>query len=539
VNESRRQLNAAAARLAAADASGCLLICNHMLLAQPGLLEAVHLRGISHAQLGNTDQAIADLSQLWSVQKNNAHAALLLGSQLRLAGRFDEAVAPLSAARSQPKFEIDARYELARVLTRLRRTGEAVNEYKAVLSRNPQHADAAANLSFLLERANQLDQAMEYAEQALATKPDNFMANLSKATVDRRRGNVEEAVCCFRTLLQEELSALNRSIVLNQLGQCFDKLSAWGEAFDCFRESNTILRNHHPHGRAVDSGSYGMDTVRHIQQWLKSNPPANWSANSLAAPADPVFLVGFPRSGTTLLDQALSAHADIEVMEEVEFFDAARRDWVDQGHLDKIPEMSEGDIVLARDSYLQALNKSRQHSNRAVVVDKLPLNLAYLFLIHRLFPRSRILFVLRDPRDACLSSFFQAFDLQGAMPYFLDLNDTVSYYGLLMSLVTESNRAISNPMMTVRYEELVTEFEPTMRRLIEFLGMKWDAEILNFQQKAQHRAISTPSYQQVIQPLYTESIGRWRNYRQFVQSEFRALDQWVRHFEYAMDDDGL
>jgi len=518
----------------AADALGCLQICNQLLLGQPGLLEAVHLRGIAHAQLGHTDQAITDLSRLWPAQKNNLHAALVLGSQLRSAGQLNAAVVPLTAASLEPKFESDARYELARVFTRLRRTNEAMDEYRKVLLRNPRHADAAANLAFLLERSNQLDQALQHAEQALAINPGNFMASLSKATIERRQGDVNSGLARLRALLQGDLSALNRSIVLNQMGQCFEKILAWDDAFDCFSESNNTLRNHHPHGSPVDSGSYGMNTVRNICQWLKSTPPSGWSTNTISTAADPVFLVGFPRSGTTLLDQALSAHADIEVLEEYEFLDEARRNWVDDGRLTSIAAMSDADIASARDSYLQALGRRRQQLQRPVVVDKLPLNLVYLFLVHRLFPRSRIVLMLRDPRDACLSCYFQAFDLQGAMPYFLDLEDTVRYYDLVMTLATETTRVINNPVMTVRYEDLVREFEPTMRRLIEYLGMHWDPEILNYRQKAQHRAIATPSYQHVIQPLYTASIGRWHHYRKHVEPVFRSLDRWVADFGYAM-----
>lgn len=522
----------------AADALGCLHMCNQLLLEHPALLEAIHLRGISHAQLGNTEQAIADLSRLWLVQKDNVHAALALGTQLRLAGRFEEAVAPLTAASLQPKFEIDARYELGRVFTRLRRVDDAMNEYRNVLLRNPEHADAAANLAFLLERSSQLEEAMECADQALALRPRNFMANLSKATIERRQGKIEAALGRLRTLLQDDLVPLNRSIVLNQMGQCLEKNRAWENAFDCIRESNSILRNHHPHGNPLHSGSYGMETVRHIRQWLHSNPSGGWSVNPFGNDSDPVFLVGFPRSGTTLLEQALSAHADIEVMEEQEFLDDARRHWVDGGRLPGIPAMGHGDIDSARNSYLHALSQLRQHKHKPVVVDKLPLNLVYLFLIHRLFPRSRIVLMLRDPRDVCLSCYFQAFELQGAMPYFLDLKDTVSYYDLVMSLATDTAREITNPMITVRYEDLVREFEPTMRRLMEFLGLTWDAEILNYRQKAQTRAISTPSYQQVIQPLYLGSIGRWHNYRQRVEPEFRSLGQWVAYFGYAANPDG-
>jgi hypothetical protein len=177
--------------------------------------------------------------------------------------------------------------------------------------------------------------------------------------------------------------------------------------------------------------------------------------------------------------------------------------------------------------------RRRRSPQRQAVIDKLPLNLVYLFLIHRLFPRSRILFMQRDPRDACLSCYFQAFDLQGAMPYFLDMHDTVIYYDRVMALAMDSFRLISNPQATICYEDLVTDFETTMRRTVDFLGLEWDTSVMEYRDKSRLRMIHTPSYQQVIQPLYTRSIGRWQNYREAMEPDLRELGPWVERFGYA------
>jgi hypothetical protein len=161
------------------------------------------------------------------------------------------------------------------------------------------------------------------------------------------------------------------------------------------------------------------------------------------------------------------------------------------------------------------------------------LNLVYLFLVHRLFPESKIIFMLRDPRDACLSCFFQAFDLQGAMPYFLDLGQTVGYYNEVMSLATETCTVITNPRTTVRYEDLVVDFEQSLRSLIRFLGLDWSSDVMAYREKSRQRVISTPSYQQVVQPLYTQSLGRWKKFLPFAETEFESLGQWVRRFGYS------
>jgi len=323
--------------------------------------------------------------------------------------------------------------------------------------------------------------------------------------------------------------------VLNQLGQCHEQAEAWTDAFDAYRESNQLLRERHPLGEPAPMGSYGLGAVKAFQEWLQTNPPHAWSTNTCATPNEPVFLIGFPRSGTTLLDQALSAHPDVEVLEEHEFFGEVRRQWVEGNALSRLASMSQEEIDAARGVYFDAMRSKRTRSECGIVVDKLPLNLVYLFLIHRLFPRSRVILMVRDPRDACLSCYFQSFDLQGAMPYFLDLRDTVNYYNQVMKLAIDTKGVIANPHMTVQYERMVSNFEGVLRELIAFLGAEWTPEVLDYRQKSQERVISTPSYQQVGLPLYTRSIGRWRHFREQAETELSNLSQWVDYFGYSKD----
>jgi hypothetical protein len=290
---------------------------------------------------------------------------------------------------------------------------------------------------------------------------------------------------------------------------------------------------HHPHGLASADGSYGLATINRLKNWLSQHPPSGWSAPpAKTTQLTPVFMVGFPRSGTTLMDQALSAHPQIEVLEENELLDEVRLNWIDGDGLSKLPLMSQLDLRTARRSYLEALSERRKSPAKPVVVDKLPLNLVYLFLIHRLFPDARILFMLRDPRDACLSCFFQSFDLQGAMPYFLDLEKTAVYYDAVMSLAKQSLSVIGNPVFLQRYETLVENFEASMRSALQFLGLPWSEEIHRYRQKAQQKMIDTPSYQQVIQPLYHEAVGRWRHFPAQVEPLQPLLGRWIEHFDY-------
>lgn len=531
----RGQLRTASACLKRSDARGCIRICDELLEIRPDLAEARHLRALAAIQSGDPQRALADLQMVWRAQPGNGHAAFWLGRLLRQAGHCQPALAPLQQAAQHPELEVDARYEMGRALTRLRRGVDAESQYRRVLERRPDHADAAANLAFLLERRNRLDEAAEWAGLAHALDAGGFMANLTLAVLDRRRGDLLAAQTRLEALLARETVPLNRSIALNQLGQCFERRNEWDAAFEHFAAANAILRAEHPHGRPDDTGSYGRLTLAALRAWLAAHPPSGWSANPLARADDPVFLVGFPRSGTTLLDQLLASHPGIEVCEEFEFFDTVRRDWVEAGRIGRLPEMTAGELSQARAAYLGALRAQRRLPERPIVVDKLPLSLAYLFLVHRLFPAARVILALRDPRDACLSCFFQSFDLKGAMPYFLDLGDTARYYDLVMGLAFDTLAQIPNPVLRLRYEDLVTDLPAAARAVTDFLGLAWREEMLDYRRQALERVIDTPSYQQVVEPLYRTSIGRWRNYRARMEPVLDILGPWVQRLGYAPD----
>lgn len=144
--------------------------------------------------------------------------------------------------------------------------------------------------------------------------------------------------------------------------------------------------------------------------------------------------------------------------------------------------------------------------------------------------------MLRDPRDVVLSCYVQSFELNGAMAYFLDQGSSARYYNAVMQLAEQSLNTLGQNVATCRYEQLVKGFEPSMRQLLEFLGLAWDERVLDYRRHAQTRAIDTPSYQQVSQPLYTRSIGRWRHYPGFMQSLLPVLGPWAERFDYPPDE---
>ncbi|MEE8339142.1 MAG: sulfotransferase [Xanthomonadales bacterium] len=507
-------------------------MCNEILAESPGLIQAHYLRGCAAFQTGDIARSVSDLEIVHGNHPEHLHAAHYFGRALRAAGRFEEALAPLKTALADNELGVHARYELATCLARLRHRSEAIDQYQAILRLQPGNAQVAANLASLLERENRLDEAETWTGKALLMNPANETAQMTRATLDRRNGKYPEAALRLRSLITRIDNPDNRSIAWNQLGQCFEGQQDWDEAFNAFSQSNRILKTHYPGSRPDPHDPHSLQTLARIQAWLKDNPMAGWNEPAIHDAGGIAFLVGFPRSGTTLLDRMLCAHPEIEVLEEKSLFSYLHQDWSEPGTLEALADVDEAQIEDAREIYRREMSRHRRQPQRSLVIDKLPLNLACLFLIHRLFPEAPVIFLQRHPLDVCISCYFQAFELEASMAYFLDIQDTAQYYNAVMQVVVLSMDQVGNPLHRLRYEDLVTAPKDQLKALLNFLALEWDDSMLEYRQQGGVDTSNTPSYQQVSQPLHTRSIGKWRHYSKQLESSLSVLQPWVKHFGY-------
>ena len=510
----------------------CVSVCDEILTENPGLIQALYLRGCAAFQTGDIAQSVSDLEIVHGNHPEHLHAAYYLGRSLRAAGKLEEALEPLQAALGEDEFAVNARYELATCLARLRRRPEAIDHYLAILSLQPGNAQVAANLASLLERENRLDEAESWTDKALLMDPANETAQMTCATLDRRSGKYPEAAQGLRSLIPAISNPINRSIAWNQLGQCLEGQGNWNEAFSAFSESNRILKEHHTAAHADPRGPHGLQTLARIQEWLIESPVAAWNKPASHDAGGIAFLVGFPRSGTTLLDRMLKSHPDLEVLEEKSLFSHLHQDWSEPGTLESLAKVNDAQIIDARNIYRREMSRHRRQPQRPLVIDKLPLNLAYLFLIQRLFPEAPVIFLQRHPMDVCISCYFQAFELEASMAYFLNIQETAQYYDTVMRVADLSMDQVSNPLHKLRYEDLVTEPNDQLTALLDFLDLENHDSMLEYRRQADSESSNTPSYQQVSQPLHTRSIGKWRNYSGQLDSSFAILRPWVTRFGY-------
>jgi hypothetical protein len=248
-----------------------------------------------------------------------------------------------------------------------------------------------------------------------------------------------------------------------------------------------------------------------------------------------VFLVGFPRSGTTLLDQILDSHPGIQGIEEKPMIEKiVEKLSVFPGEYPAVlASLNERDIAKLRKEYMTLVDGHISREPGSTIIDKLPLNIIHIGLINSLFPRSRIILALRHPCDVCLSNFMQHYEINDAMANFFTLEDTVELYDQVMSLWREYVEILSLDYIEFRYESLLENSEAEIRPLLDFLQLDWDPSLLDYTNHAKKRgAINTPSYSQVTKPIYHQAKYRWQKYQQYLKPVMDRLESHITYFSY-------
>lgn len=248
----------------------------------------------------------------------------------------------------------------------------------------------------------------------------------------------------------------------------------------------------------------------YTQEWIQQMPCANNTSQL------PVFVVGMHRSGTTLVEQILSSHPAVHGAGELPditrmMFGLDAVTGTDCRYIECLPQLSEQDLDLLCAGHLQKL--AAMDSNAQRVIDKMPGNFMYLGFLQQVFPGTRVIHCTRNPLDTCLSGYFQNFG--GAQTYMNDLGDLGFVYRCYHRMMTHWNKVLQLPILEVRYEELVARPDEVIRGLVDFCGLEWDAQCLDFHSTG--RYVNTASYDQVRQPMYSRSVNRWKNYASHLQ----------------------
>jgi len=501
----------------------------------PDLLEARYLLANALRELEDFGQAIAHYEAVLARDPDHVPALCNLGGTLVALHRLDEAAVHLNKANRLLPGAAPVLCQTARVLQLQGRADEAEVRYREALAADPQAVDAMAMLADLLEKSSRQEDAAELVGRGLALVPEHPGLQCCAAKLARREGRYDDAIALAEKALAANPGAAAKGELHMLLGLLYDHQGDSERAFAHFTEGNALLAASCPDG---DEGRY-LQRLERLRSHFRATSPVladDPRPHTDEAGKSPVFLVGFPRSGTTLLEQVLDSHPQLQALDErptvsimSQAYDAivARRPAAASA-------LAESEIGSLRKTYFQEAGKYVKREPGRTLVDKQPLNLDSAYLIWRVFPEAKFILALRHPCDVCLSCFMQHFALNDAMETFVNLENTAATYAGVMSLWSEYTAHLPLRYHPIRYEDLVEDMESETRRLLEFLDIEWSPAVMNHVEHAKKRgAINTPSYHQVTQPIYKKAKYRWKRYARELAPILNTLQPFIERFGYA------
>jgi len=469
-------------------------------------------------QAGVHEEAADELSRLLDEGPDNVATRLALARILADLAREDDAMQQLDkAARlslGEPAFAKGNSNVLAIALgPRRRGAGELLDE----------EVQGVRNLALLLERSNRLEALRGLLEDAGKLGIAESELAYPAAAIAQRDGKAAEA----KRLLELESESARGVLWHRLMAKIEDSL---GNTRAAMAEARAMNRSEPAFDHWVERGARYRERLHSLAEATTPQWAARLPSIAPAERPSPVFLVGFPRSGTTLLDTFLMGHPAVEVLEEKHMMIEAEQLL---GHTVDLPRRSPADLGRARDAYFAELDRHIDAGFAGTVVDKLPLNMVAIAKIHCLFPDAPIIFAQRHPCDVVLSGFMQSFTLNDAMGCFLEIDTAADLYDAAMKVFTNSREVLPLNVHDLVYEQLVDDPESTLRPLIEFLGLDWRPELLDHQRTASGRGvINTPSYDQVSRPLNKAPSGRWKRYEQDLEPVLETLLGWAKRLGY-------
>jgi tetratricopeptide (TPR) repeat protein len=474
-----------------------------LLRFEPRHATALNNLGAALSKLGRYEEAEPCFYQAIKLEPNFPDPHSNLGNALLLKGQYSGAETLLRRAlKLNPRF-VDARINLGLTLAYLSRLRDARAHFEKVLKFEPHNTNALVGMALVAKTEGSFDQADAMLSRALKVNPKKANALAAQAGMRKMTSSDSAWLENAEALAASGLAPTDESELRFAIGKYCDDVENFALAFQNYKRANDLLR---PIGETYDQEA----RTRFVDDMIRVYTPeqVNLTDGGDSASMKPVFLVGMPRSGTSLAEQIISSHPSARGAGELEFWNqtvheneaAIRKSILDQSKRTQLA-----------DEYLRVLEA--KSGGAARVVDKAPVNSDHLGVIHSVFPNARIIYMRRDPIDTCLSCYFQKFVL--SMNYTMDLSDLAHYYREHKRLM-EHWRAVLPPgtILDVPYEDLVADQEGWTRKILDFLSLEWDDNVRDFHKTK--RAVVTASFWQVRQKIYKDSVHRWRHYEKFL-----------------------
>jgi tetratricopeptide (TPR) repeat protein len=476
--------------------------------------------------LGRIEEAERAYRQMAAEFADDVNPLRELYLMFKIRGEDEQALEAVSLAVEREPADVELLLAKASHQSSLHRMEAAEETYRHVLGIDRSNATAYLGLALVYELSNRGDDLSKLVEEAQEQSVNEKTLRFMRAYHYRRSKQFELGLAELEQV-PDELETTRR---LHLLGQLLEGVGRYDEAFAAFERMNQLFRDDTT--KPEERGARYRHMVRAAVDVVSEEWVGSWRQEESEGdrPA-PVFLVGFPRSGTTLLDTILMSHPKIEVLEEEP---ALRKAQTALNDFAGLATASSARIIEARRIYWETTAKLTPLAPGNLLIDKNPLTMNLLPLVRRLFPEAKLILALRHPCDVILSCFMANFRLNDGMANFLTLESAADLYDASFSYYEHVQRLMPFPTHVVTYEKLVADRETELRGLFDFLGLDWHDAVLDHQETAKKRGrIKTASYAQVVEPIYTRSAGRWEKYRKHLEPVLPVLKPWIEKFGYS------
>lgn len=474
----------------------------------------------AHNNLGNLlnssgkhDKAIASFQQAIKINPNFCDAYNNLGIALMNLSRADDAVASYRTALEFEPENKELHNNLGIALREQGNLDDSIDAYNKALQIDINYTEAHINLGTTLRAQDKLEEAIEQIEQALTIEPGS--AEALRALSFIKKFNVyDDQVHTMENLFSQKTTPDHQKLHLGfALGKAFEDIKDYDKAFHYISEGNRFKR------KSVEYSS--KKTSDHFQKLIDYYSSSFFSThintNTECKDKTPIFILGMPRSGTSLVEQILSSHAQVYGAGELKTFSELTNKHSTESFPDCIPGFDGKTLTALGDNYIRSI---RKHSDTATyITDKMPHNFMYIGLIKAALPNAKIIHCVRDPMDNCLSIYKNLFGQ--AHYYAYDLVELGEYYSLYSRLMNHLREIMSDDIYEISYEKLVADQERQSEKLIAHCNLPWDDSCLSFHKNK--RTVSTLSAIQVRKSIYKDSVALWKKYEEQLEPLRKAI----------------
>lgn len=482
------------------------------------------------------DEAIRKFNEAVRQSPNDLNVLIEASRALGARYQVERSLALLARAMRLAPRRADVLHAIGESYIQLGRTPEA----EACFRRSCQLADSPLSrleLAKLCERGHALDEAAEHLERVLRRQSRYAPALLLRARIERRQGQTEKAESSLRQITSGDLPPQLVAQAYGELCTLLDGAGEYDAAWEAILKCKELQLGHE--ATAWNAAQFVLARCRRMMESLTQDHFVRWQ--SLPADAERerlALLTGFPRSGTTLLEQMLDAHPQVVSTEEKEVFSAVIFPQLGEGRPPDSPiermldELTASQIMDARRSYLSAMQGVlRDPIGDRLHVDKNPAMILMIPPMRRVFPELKLLIALRDPRDVVASCFLRYLPINPVSVCFLTVQRTVDRLMLDMGSWLKMRKMIGD-WVEIRYEDVVADVRREAARMLQTVDLPWNDAVTNYRAQVSQKHVHSPTYEEVARPIFTTSVGRWQNYERYLAPSFESLMPLVRDLGY-------